>query len=166
MPKRTKSYSEWQMNRLARPDAAVSFLRAALADSPQMFLVALRKVAQAHQMAKVAKEAGVQRETLYHALSDEGNPTLSTLVSVLDVVGIRLDFDTKEEEVENASPTGSPAQSIRSGTYAATGYGKFDKTQEFTCLVETNPVEWQKPTISSEEFSLASIAWSSYRRGL
>jgi probable addiction module antidote protein len=78
------------MDRLSRPDAASSFLNAARADSLEMFLLALRKVAQAHQMARVAKEANIQRETLYRALSGEGNPTISTLSSVLDVLG--LDF--------------------------------------------------------------------------
>ncbi len=38
---------------------------------------------QAHQMTKVAKDSGVQRETLYRSLSEQGNPTLQTLTLVL-----------------------------------------------------------------------------------
>ena len=90
MPKRTRSYDAWQLDRLSHPDASIAFLNAALNDSQEMFLVALRKVAQAHQMAKVAKEANVQRETLYRALSEQGNPTLDTLASVLRAVGMEL----------------------------------------------------------------------------
>lgn len=95
MPKRTQSYSSWQLKKLSSPHIAVRFLNAALADSREVFLRALRKVAQAHQMTKVAKEAGVQRETLYHALSDVGNPTLDTLESVLFVLGMKLAIISK-----------------------------------------------------------------------
>jgi probable addiction module antidote protein len=101
MAKRTQSYDTWQMDRLSRPSAAASFLNAARADSLEMFLVALRKVAQAHQMSRVAKEANVQRETLYRALSQGGNPTIITLSSVLDALD--LDF--------NVSPKKKPADS-------------------------------------------------------
>jgi probable addiction module antidote protein len=41
-------------------------------------------------VAKVAKEAGVERESLYRALSAKGNPRLSTLVAVTKAVGLRL----------------------------------------------------------------------------
>jgi probable addiction module antidote protein len=90
VPKKTQPYDTWQADRLSHPDAASAFLNAARADSLEMFLLALRKVAQAHQMARVAKEANIQRETLYRALSGDGNPTIVTLSSVLDVLG--LDF--------------------------------------------------------------------------
>jgi probable addiction module antidote protein len=55
-----------------------------------VFLKALKKVAQARQMTKVAQEAGVQRETLYRSLSENGNPTLETLSSVLHALGMEL----------------------------------------------------------------------------
>jgi len=90
VPKRTQSYNAWQLDRLSRPSAAAAFLNAALADSKEMFLVALRKVAQARQMAKVAKEANIQRETAYRALCETGNPTLSTLEAILNAVGMEL----------------------------------------------------------------------------
>ena len=41
-------------------------------------------------VAKVAKEAGIERESLYRALSAKGNPRLSTLVAVIKAVGLRL----------------------------------------------------------------------------
>src|ERR1700733_10954790 len=96
MPKRTQSYDAWQMDRLSRPSAAASFLNAAFADSQEMYLVALRKVAQAREMASVAKEAGIQRETLYHALSKQGNPTLETLRGIYEALGLKLVTVAKE----------------------------------------------------------------------
>jgi hypothetical protein len=41
-------------------------------------------------IAKVAKAAGIERESLYRALSERGNPRLSTLVAVTKAVGLRL----------------------------------------------------------------------------
>jgi probable addiction module antidote protein len=53
-------------------------------------LLALRHLAQAHGIAKVAKAAGIERESLYRALSASGNPRFSTLVAVTKAIGLRL----------------------------------------------------------------------------
>ncbi len=75
------------------PKFAVEYLRVALQDTeePGVLLVALRRVAQARGgIAKVAKAAGIERESLYRALSARGNPRLSTLVAVAKAVGLKL----------------------------------------------------------------------------
>lgn len=72
---------------------AAKYLRAALEDTdePRVLLIALRRVAEARGgIAKVAKAAGVERESLYRALSSKGNPRLSTLVAVTKAVGLKL----------------------------------------------------------------------------
>jgi probable addiction module antidote protein len=77
----------------ADPDFAAEYLKAALDedDEPQVLLIALRRIAEARGgIAKVAKAAGVERESLYRALSPRGNPRLSTLVAVTKAVGLRL----------------------------------------------------------------------------
>ena len=68
MPKRTRAYRDWQLEKLSDPEIAASFLNSSLEESVEVFLSALGKVAQANQMSKVAKESGVQRETLYLSL--------------------------------------------------------------------------------------------------
>ncbi|MGA8035370.1 MAG: addiction module antidote protein [Candidatus Acidiferrales bacterium] len=74
-------------------DYAAEYLSAAKADSTEAFLVALRELAEARQgMRKVAKAAKVNRESLYRALSKKGNPSISTLDAVLEVLGIELKF--------------------------------------------------------------------------
>jgi probable addiction module antidote protein len=90
MPKTAKPYRTWQLEKLANPVAAASFLNASLADSPEVFLEALKKVVQARQVSKVARESGLQRETLYRSLSEQGNPTLATLSSVLSALGMTI----------------------------------------------------------------------------
>lgn len=75
-----------------RPQFAVEYLKAALEDSeePKVLLIALRRIAEAHGIAKIAKAAGIERESLYRALSARGNPRLSTLVAVTKAVGLQL----------------------------------------------------------------------------
>lgn len=75
------------------PDFAAEYLKAALEDmeEPGVLLVALRRVAEARGgVAKVAKAAGVERESLYRALSARGNPRWSTLVAVTKAMGLKL----------------------------------------------------------------------------
>jgi probable addiction module antidote protein len=79
------------------PDFAAEYLRAALEDEdePRVLLLALRRIAEAKGgIAKVAKAAGVERESLYRTLSAHGNPRLSTLVAVTRAVGLKLTVET------------------------------------------------------------------------
>jgi probable addiction module antidote protein len=81
----------------ADPQLAIEYLNAAAEeDDPQTALLALRTVAEALGMAKVAKAAGVPRESLYRALSPNGNPRLNTLHAVLRAAGLRLAFERVE----------------------------------------------------------------------
>ncbi len=70
---------------------AAEYLNAAAEDKDRrIYLAALRTVAEARGMAKVAKAAGVPRESLYRALSSGGNPRLSTLHAILKAAGLKL----------------------------------------------------------------------------
>jgi len=78
---------------------AAEYLRAVLEDDdePGVLLIALRRVAQARGgIAKVAKAAGIERESLYRALSARGNPRLSTLVAVTKAVGLKLTVEAAQ----------------------------------------------------------------------
>jgi probable addiction module antidote protein len=80
----------------ANPDFAAEYLRAALEDTddPRVLLIALRRVAEARGgIAKIAKAAGIERESLYRALSAHGNPRLSTLVAVTRAMGLKLTLE-------------------------------------------------------------------------
>ena len=87
------SHEEAMVRRLRNdPEFAAEYLKAALEDrdEPQVLLMALRQLAKAQGIAKVAKAAGIERESLYRALSPRGNPRLSTLVAVTKAIGLRL----------------------------------------------------------------------------
>ena len=110
MPKRTRGHDSWLLEKLTNPDRAAVYLSVALEDSPQMFLTALRNVAQARTMAGVARQAGITRESLYRATSGEGNPTLDTLDSVLNVLGMGLRVEPRSHaESKKAHSTSKPA---------------------------------------------------------
>jgi probable addiction module antidote protein len=75
------------------PEFAAEYLKAAMENThePKMLLLALRRLAEARGgFAKVAKAAGIERESLYRALSARGNPRLSTIVGVMKAVGLKL----------------------------------------------------------------------------
>jgi DNA-binding phage protein len=55
MAKETASYRDWLGAKLVDPKRSARYLDAALQDSPEMFLKALRKVAESRQMAKVPR---------------------------------------------------------------------------------------------------------------
>jgi probable addiction module antidote protein len=100
--KSTASHDDAVIRELkADPDLAAEYLRAALeaSDEPRVLLVALRRVAEATGgVAKVAKAAGVERESLYRALSARGNPRLSTLSAVTRAMGLKLTVESANEE--------------------------------------------------------------------
>jgi probable addiction module antidote protein len=75
------------------PHFAAEYLNAAIEDTdePKVLLLALRQIVEARGgLAKVARQAGVERESLYRALSARGNPRLSTLLGVAGAIGLRL----------------------------------------------------------------------------
>jgi probable addiction module antidote protein len=95
--KTSTSHDEAVILRLRRdPKFAAEYLKAALEheDEPRVLLIALRHLAQAQGIAKVAKAAGIERESLYRALSAQGNPRLSTLFAVTKAIGLRLTVES------------------------------------------------------------------------
>ena len=81
------------------PAFAAEYLKAAIEDTeePQVLLVALRQIAEAQGgIARVAKAAGIKRESLYRALSPRGNPRLSTLLAVTKAMGLVLTVETPQ----------------------------------------------------------------------
>lgn len=67
------------------------YLEAALEDGdPALVAAAIGDIARAVGMTVVARESGLGRESLYKALSPNGNPELATILRVLRAVGLRL----------------------------------------------------------------------------
>ena len=56
----------------------------------KMFLLAVANVAKARGMAKVAKDSGLGRESLYKALAPGAKPRYETVRKLMDSLGMRL----------------------------------------------------------------------------
>lgn len=89
---KTLSYKAGLLKELKDPEYASAYLAEALESGDQaVFLLALRDVVEAGGGASVvAREAHIQRESLYKALSKRGNPRLTTLHGILKSVGLRI----------------------------------------------------------------------------
>ena len=69
----------------------IAYLEAAFEDGDSgVVAAALGDIARAKGMTKVARRAGLGRESLYKALSAEGNPELGTVLRVVRALGIKL----------------------------------------------------------------------------
>ena len=94
MEKPTSDEKEFLLERLSRPSFCVKYLAASMRESAETFLMALRNVADAQKgMKKLSVESGLNRESLYGMLSEEGNPRLESLWAVVEALGFRLTIE-------------------------------------------------------------------------
>ena len=69
---------------------AAYITEALLTDDAAIITHAIGVAAKARGMSHIAHEAGLSRESLYKALSGEGNPQFETIYLVLKALGLRL----------------------------------------------------------------------------
>ena len=68
-----------------------AYLEAALEDDDSALVTtALGDIARAKGVSEIARETGLGRESLYKALSPDGNPEFSTVLKVVRALGLRL----------------------------------------------------------------------------
>ena len=73
-----------------------AYLEACVEEAPSdaaFIAKALGDVARARGMSEIAGTSGLSRESLYKALSGDRNPSLDTVVKVLDALGVRFRFE-------------------------------------------------------------------------
>ena len=112
-------YHEWEVQELRRDrEFAVEYLKGALesltdAEDRGVGLIMLRAFAEAYGgLGAVAAKAGISRESLYRSLSPKGNPTLKTLVAVLNTMGLRLSV-VPEPKTARKRAAKKPAKAVR-----------------------------------------------------
>ena len=77
---------------LDTPEAIAAYLEAAFEDGdPALIAAAIGDVARARGMTDLARETGLSRESLYRALSEDGNPSFGTVLKILQIFGVRLE---------------------------------------------------------------------------
>jgi len=78
---------------LRTPEEMAAYLDAWLTEAPEDvsgIARALGDIARAKGMTQVARDAGLSRESLYKALSEDGNPSFATVLKVAHALGVRL----------------------------------------------------------------------------
>ena len=78
---------------LRTPEEMAAYLDAWLEEAPDDvsgIARALGDIARAKGMSQVAKDAGLSRESLYRALSADGNPSFATVLKVARALGVKL----------------------------------------------------------------------------
>ncbi|HEY2860656.1 MAG TPA: hypothetical protein VGJ21_19710 [Terracidiphilus sp.] len=98
------SYKEWEIEALKSDrELAIERLKLSLEslNEPEnrgASLLTLRSLAEAYGgLAKVAVQAGINRESLYRSLSPKGNPTFKTLTAIVNAMDLRLSVVEKRE---------------------------------------------------------------------
>ena len=80
-------------------EAIAEYLTAALENpDPEAFLVAVRDIAKAQGISKVAADAGLGRESLYKALKPGAHPRFDTVRRLLGALGVRLNVATPHQQ--------------------------------------------------------------------
>lgn len=89
----TKLYDYDVAKHLRTSEEMAAYLQAAIEESngdAGFIAKALGDIARAKGMAELSRETGLGRESLYKALSSEGNPQLSTVLKVAKALGLQL----------------------------------------------------------------------------
>jgi probable addiction module antidote protein len=91
--RKTKTVKYDVAEQLRTPEEMAAYLDAWLTEAPDDvagLARALGDIARARGMSQVARDAGLSRESLYKALSENGNPSFSTVMKVARALGVRL----------------------------------------------------------------------------
>jgi probable addiction module antidote protein len=99
MSKTSISYRKGLLENLKDNDEAAAYLNAALEDGSQdVFMLALRDVADAKGISDLSKKSGLNRENMYRILSEKGNPQLGSLSVLLESMGLKLAVEVKRSK--------------------------------------------------------------------
>jgi probable addiction module antidote protein len=72
-------------------EATAAYLDAVFEDGdPKLIAAAIGDVARARGMTEIAEKTGLSRESLYRALSRDGNPEMATVLRVMRALGMRV----------------------------------------------------------------------------
>ncbi len=97
----TLAFADYMKEKLSDPEYLERYIEIAIEDFLKDrdiigFLCALRTVADARGgIPKLAKKAGLSKQALYKIFSPKGNPEFSTIVNIMDKMGMKLSVSVK-----------------------------------------------------------------------
>jgi probable addiction module antidote protein len=100
----SRAYEEGLDKRLKNPEYAIAYLNVILEDNdPDLLLLGLRDVARAYGFAHIAESTGLNRESLYKALSKGRNPRIGTVMNVLSAMGCSIRLEPAKRKRRKAA---------------------------------------------------------------
>lgn len=92
-----RDFTEVMKDKLQNPEFAIAYLNEALANEDRkVFLLALKDVIEARgDIASFAEAAHISRQNIYRILSEEGNPTLDSLSSIFNAMGLQMNLSLR-----------------------------------------------------------------------
>ncbi len=88
---KTKTIAWDAVDHLKSDEDIAHYLEAVFEDGdPALVTAALGDIARAKGMSQIARDAGLGRESLYKALSPDGNPEFATVLKVIRALGLKL----------------------------------------------------------------------------
>ena len=86
-------------NHLETKEDIAAYLEAVIEDGdPALIAAALGDIARSKGMTQISHDTGLGRESLYKALSIQGNPEFATILKVIHALGLRLQVVATENE--------------------------------------------------------------------
>jgi probable addiction module antidote protein len=115
---RTKTVAYDVAEQLRTPEEMAAYLDAWLEEAPDDvagITRALGDIARAKGMSQVARDAGLSRESLYKALSEDGNPSFATVLKVARALGVKFHAQPAPGWPPQIPPPVAGSNSSRSG---------------------------------------------------
>lgn len=92
-------FSTFIAEQLKDPKLAAEYLMAAIEEEDASYLArALSDVVKAHGTSKIARSSHLSRQAIYKMCSPKGNPTLKSVSSVLNAVGLKISINPKKKK--------------------------------------------------------------------
>ena len=100
----SKAYEGGLDKRLKSPAYAIAYLNDILDENdPDLLLLGLRDVAWAYGFTHIAESTGLNRESLYKALSKGRNPRIGTVMEILSAMGCRIRLEPAKRTKRKAA---------------------------------------------------------------
>ncbi|MCL1865623.1 MAG: putative addiction module antidote protein [Spirochaetes bacterium] len=92
--------TKWDSSKyLDSEEAIAEYLKAAFEDNDIHHITrALSNVAKARNMTELAKKMGVSRTGLYKTLSENGNPEFTTVLKLINALGLQITISNPKEQ--------------------------------------------------------------------
>ena len=90
----SETFTRWDVaDHLTNKEDVLLYLEACAEEDPgdgSLIRAALNDIARSQNMSQLAREVGMTREGLYKALSENGNPSFTTVMQITRALGLRL----------------------------------------------------------------------------